>query len=74
MADPIVISVLNNNVALDKLCWCCEGGIVDPSKSKYANAASFFTEGVCDMCEGVGYELTDAGQAVMDLIKRHCYK
>ncbi len=71
MADPIIMTILNNKVALDKLCWCCEGGKVDPSKPKHVNAAPFFTDGVCDMCKGTGYELTEAGEAIIQLINRH---
>lgn len=71
MGDPIIISVLNNPVVLDKVCWCCEGGTVDPSKPEHINAAPFFTDGVCDMCEGTGYELTEAGAAIIELITRH---
>ena len=69
--DIICMSILNNEVALDEVCWCCEGGTVDPSKPEYVNAKPFFTGGVCDICRGTGYKLTDAGQAVMDLVKRH---
>ena len=69
--NEIIMEVLNNDVPLDKECWVCAGGIVDPKKPEHVNVANFFTDGVCDMCNGVGYKLTDAGQAVMDLVKRH---
>lgn len=71
MANSIIMTILNNKVVLDKICWCCEGGKVDPNKPEYTNAASFFTDGVCNICEGTGYELTEAGEAIIQLVNRH---
>lgn len=69
--DIIYMSILNNEVALDEVCWCCEGGTVDSSKPEYTNIKPFFEDGACTICKGVGHRLTDAGQAVIDLVKRH---
>ena len=71
MNESIVMEVLNNKVPLDQKCWCCVGGAVDPKKPEHVNVAHLFTADDCDICNGVGYTLTDAGQAVMDLVKRH---
>jgi len=65
--DRISIIVLNNASDLDKPCWNCSGGQADPKK----NSPFWTDEGVCEICDGVGYELTDAGEAILKLIKRH---
>ena len=71
MNESIVMEVLNNEVPLDEECWCCTGGTVDPRDARYVNVSGFFTDGTCDICGGVGYTLTGAGQAIIDLVKRH---
>lgn len=69
MREPITITLLNNDISLDRICWVCEGGKIKYSKK--ARHQGFWVDGACDMCKGKGYILTEAGQGVIDLIKRH---
>lgn len=65
MRDEIYVEILNNKVYLDRECWNCVKG--QPLKDD-----TFFDEfGVCEICKGVGFELTESGQAIIDLMKRH---
>lgn len=66
MADSIVMTILNNKVALDNECWNCDGG-----RCVRHNNDGLWTNGVCDICKGIGYELTEAGEAIIQLINRH---
>ncbi len=66
MKDPITATILNNEVALDYPCWSCDGGT-----EKDAEGKGLWTDGVCDVCKGKGYKLTDVGEAIMELVKRY---
>lgn len=67
--DPISAEILNNRVALDELCWCCEGeGRPMPKNETFA-----LKDGSCEICKGVGYTLTDLGYEIIRLVKRHKY-
>lgn len=61
MDNSIDINMLNNDVSLDlECCWCGGSGEDD--------------ENVCEYCEGTGYRLTDVGDAIINLVKRHLKK
>ena len=63
--DIIWINILNNPVDLDRECWCCDKGQKTPE-------ANFLNKnGICTECKGKGFMLTEEGEAIMDLIKRH---
>ncbi len=65
MKQPITIVLLNNEIALDKICWNCRG------VNLREHNESLWEDGVCSICKGKGYEPTDAGQAIIGLVKRH---
>ncbi len=69
MKEPITTIILKNEVALDKKCWNCDGG-----RCVMHNNDGLWTDGVCDICKDSGHILTEAGQAVIDLVERHCIK
>lgn len=50
---------------LEQECWACQGkeGVTRDGKYPYE-------DGVCCICKGKGYALTDAGGAVLALLKR----
>lgn len=60
MDESIVIFVLNNEIRLDGFCWNCKGAGKEPNE-----------DSICSWCNGTGYQLTDVGQGIIDLIKRH---
>jgi len=63
--EPIIISILNNDVMLDRECWCCDRGNKEPDES-------FCDENeVCDQCNGTGFILTDLGEGILKFLKRH---
>jgi len=66
--EEITISILNNKVALDQECWACD------CKSKKPDEMFRRKDGTCSQCNDTGYQLTDAGTAIMDLVKRHSKK
>ena len=60
---PISIDILNNNVKLENECWCCSDTEKEPM---YKN-----DDGTCEKCGGTKFVLTDAGEAIINLVKRH---
>jgi len=55
--EPISIKILNNVVELEQPCWACGyGDRIDPG---------------CEYCGGTGVELTNTGQAIIDLINNY---
>ena len=64
--DSIKLKILNNEVDLDCRCWACDG---DKPDETWKNE-----DGSCSKCNGTGFQLTDAGDAIMDLVKRHTKK
>jgi len=52
----------HHSMRLDERCWQCDGIGKWPSGG---------TEVSCDICHGAGYTLTDNGDAVMRLVRRH---
>ncbi len=69
MREPITITILNNEVCLEHKCWVCDGGEIKYSKK--APHQGFWTKGVCNMCEGRKYVLTEVGEAIVELVKQH---
>jgi len=67
MADSITMAILNNEVSLDIPCWNCHG----EEKKTAKNEDYPWEDGVCSICKGKGYELTNAGEAIIALIHRH---
>ena len=67
--DRISIVVLNNEVDLDRLCWNCSGHGKD--KAPVKNSPFWTDDGECEICDGIGYELTDTGRAILKFLKRH---
>lgn len=68
---PIVLEILNNKVGLDARCWCCKGK-GRPDKSQRPSLKGFILpDGSCEVCRGVGWELTDEGRAIINLVRRH---
>lgn len=65
MKKPIELDILNNTIYLDQECWVCEGGTREPLEGWGE------TDSTCENCHGTGFELTHAGEAIMDLIRRH---
>ena len=63
---PIEIKILNNKVALDQECWACDCCSKEPEWKD--------SDGNCDYCHGDGFQLTDAGRAIIDLVNRHTKK
>ena len=64
MREEIYFEVLNNKVYLDQRCWAYRKGV--PNNNTFVDEF-----GVCEICKSSGFILTDAGQAIMDLMKRH---
>ena len=48
---------------LDVQCWSCAAGARNPSLTN--------PDGSCEVCDGVGYTVTNQGQTVLDFIARH---
>jgi hypothetical protein len=65
MREAIVTEILNNEVCLDTKCWVCAGGTKEP-ESNWQDK-----HGVCECCHGIGFELTDFGEAIIKLVQRH---
>ena len=59
--EEIAIWIMNNKIALDERCWSCDGGRKEPS----------IMDGEICMCGGKKFILTDAGESIIDLVKRH---
>lgn len=75
--EQVVIDILNNQVALDSPCYHCTDvntyrGYDDNSPLTHCgpidHAAEFKD---CEWCDNKRFILTDAGEGIMDLIKRH---
>lgn len=66
MADAIVLKILNNLVSLDTGCWNC-------ARTGRANEKNTYRmdDGSCEICKGKGFQLTDEGEAIIALVKRH---
>jgi len=58
--ESIKLPILNNSTVLDYKCWNCVGTGKDKESKE-----------VCGWCKGMGYILTDAGEAILNLVKRH---
>jgi len=66
--DRITLRILGNDVDLDHGCWNCSVGKTGPK----GKDDTFWTEdGVCEICRGTGYELTDNGKKILEFLKRH---
>ena len=61
--DEIKIDILNNDVSLDTECWSCDRNRKTPEFKK--------DDGTCEQCNGIGYTLTNVGEAIIKLVKRH---
>lgn len=61
MKIELELRILNNDIIieLDRECWQCNGVGYDDDG------------GICDICHGEGYRLTEEGKAIIDLVKRH---
>ena len=59
MNKPIIMEVMNNEIALDEKCWAC-----DLEWMKVDGLT-------CGVCKGTGFEPTDAGRAIIALVERH---
>lgn len=57
MNNEIILCIMNNKTWLDEICFRCEN---DDNKKRD-----------CISCKGKGFILTDEGEAIIDLIKRH---
>jgi hypothetical protein len=65
MEEPIILRVMNNDIMLDDVCWVCDGGNKTPDDNwKDEN-------GICENCNGKGFELTNNGLKILELLKRH---
>ena len=58
MERPIEITILNNNVELDELCYCTNNVHMEPDED-------------CDNCEGTGLVPTEEGEAILKLVNRY---
>ena len=67
LSSPISIEILKHDIILDNECWACNGGhdLLD----EYTDE-----NGECEICGGSGYQLTDAGRSIMQLVTRHYKK
>ena len=63
--EEITADILNNKENLDEKCWVCE------SVKEGKDMSNWMEDGVCVHCNGTGFQLTDLGQSIIDLIKRH---
>lgn len=73
--ESIQIKILNNAVSLDRPCWKCtrtdaiwasEGALrITELEEEFENGEH------CSVCNNRRFTLTDAGEAVMNLVKRH---
>ena len=61
MSGFISIEILNKEIFLDRECWACDGG-------------RRREDGICGRCNGRHYVLTEIGEAIMELVKRHFEK
>ena len=76
--EQIQIEILNNKVDLDYPCWQCvesydASGYCGPDGPQ---RISGFKEGhengePCEYCDGKRFQLTDEGEAIMNLVRRH---
>ena len=62
---PITITILNNTIDLDTECWNCKG------TGQGINEIYSFGDGSCRLCLGRGRVMTEAGQAIYDVIERY---
>lgn len=63
MHQEIEIDILNNKIFLDEECSICNCGRTKPNSSSINER--------CRRCNGIGYVLTDVGEGIFNLIKRH---
>lgn len=49
---------------LDGPCWSCFGGLANPPSMSDES-------GTCAICDGSGYTLTEAGEALLEFLGRH---
>lgn len=61
------ITILNNDIVLDASCWNCDG----TGKLHDATNPWRLDNGDCERCKGKGFQLTDEGEAIIALVKRH---
>ena len=69
--EIIQLTIFDNDfniisVNLDEPCRACQG-----DKNKKGDGKYPYVFGFCEICNGRGYVLTYAGQAIMDLIERY---
>lgn len=59
---------------LEKKCFYCDGfGVIDVEVSTSASSTRTETSD-CAECNGVGYNLTDAGETLLEFLKRWVFK
>lgn len=64
--------ILNGNVQLDMVCIHCEGKCQSvATRERCGPTSGYLEDGRCGRCEGRGYELTENGRAILDLVNRH---
>lgn len=49
---------------LDEVCWVCDG-------SGRSNDPAYSHNGVCEMCDGIGWKPTVEGQKIIDFLRLH---
>ena len=76
--EQIQINILNNTISLDYPCSkCCEAyvtmgytGYQDPLEIS-GFKIGFQNGELCPACNNTRFTLTNVGQAIMDLVRRH---
>ena len=67
VVKPIELDILNNKVALDEVCWACDGSGKPIGEDKWLSGY----DGKCSICGGKGSQLTDNGQAILEFINKY---
>jgi len=67
--EPLTIKLdtVREEVHLDKYCWSCRTFFGRNTKTISMKDEN----GECDICNGSGFVLTNNGEAIINLIKRH---
>jgi hypothetical protein len=61
------INIGGSTIVLDEECWSC-------TRTKDGKPLMMEEDGTCSICHGEKFILTEAGQRVIDFVRRHIGK